>query len=256
MGVKMYGKHFQSTYSGSMIGLGPLSFAVWGYVIANTVNGYVELNPILLAAIFGKTTPEEIEDAIQTLCAPDPKSRNKDHDGRRLIREGEFSYFVPTHSHYVNIRNESDRRDYMREYMRKRRQEEMLTVNTANSKQRKPPLAHIDTDTYTYTNTDTVKQKRGHFMPPSLQEITDYCKERQNTVSPEQFLNFYESKGWMVGKTKMKDWKACIRTWEQRQTGDSNGQKDTRTRTKRHIDKLDEIARADIAENGFTNHLD
>ena len=49
---------------------------------------------------------------------------------------------------------------------------------------------------------------------PSLQEITDYCNERQNGIDPEEFYDFYTSKGWLIGKTPMKDWRACIRTWE------------------------------------------
>lgn len=55
------------------------------------------------------------------------------------------------------------------------------------------------------------------FQKPSLDEIRDYCLSRSNSVDPEQFYNFYESKGWMVGKTPMKDWKASVRTWEKRE---------------------------------------
>ena len=47
-------------------------------------------------------------------------------------------------------------------------------------------------------------------------EIKDYCIERNNGIDAEQFFDFYESKGWLVGKTKMKNWKAAIRTWEKR----------------------------------------
>lgn len=52
------------------------------------------------------------------------------------------------------------------------------------------------------------------FTPPTLEEVKDYCKERNNEVDAQRFIDFYESKGWMVGKNKMKDWKACVRTWE------------------------------------------
>lgn len=52
------------------------------------------------------------------------------------------------------------------------------------------------------------------FTPPTLEEVKEYCKERNNTVDPDTFINFYESKGWFVGKNKMKDWRACVRTWE------------------------------------------
>lgn len=56
--------------------------------------------------------------------------------------------------------------------------------------------------------------KRGVFSPPSVDEVRAYCTERSNNVDPETFVDFYESKGWMVGKNKMKDWKAAVRNWE------------------------------------------
>lgn len=52
------------------------------------------------------------------------------------------------------------------------------------------------------------------FVPPTIEQVTEYCKERNNSVDCERFINFYESKGWLVGKNKMKDWKAALRTWE------------------------------------------
>jgi hypothetical protein len=59
---------------------------------------------------------------------------------------------------------------------------------------------------------DTVKTKR--FIKPNIQEIKDYCLERKNNVDANKFFNHYEANGWKVGKNAMKDWKACVRTWE------------------------------------------
>lgn len=53
------------------------------------------------------------------------------------------------------------------------------------------------------------------FTPPSVDEVKEYCSERNNTIDAQTFVDFYASKGWMVGKNKMKDWKAAVRTWEQ-----------------------------------------
>jgi len=64
-------------------------------------------------------------------------------------------------------------------------------------------------------NKENIKRK---FEKPSIEEIQEYCKERNNGINANRFYDFYESKDWYVGKNKMKDWKACIRTWEQRQT--------------------------------------
>lgn len=55
------------------------------------------------------------------------------------------------------------------------------------------------------------------FSKPSIEEVENYCKERNNKVNAQRFYDFYESKGWKVGSQPMKDWKACVRTWEARE---------------------------------------
>lgn len=60
------------------------------------------------------------------------------------------------------------------------------------------------------------KEKR--FVKPTVEEISAYCQERNNGISAEQFFNFYESKGWRIGNSPMKDWKAAVRTWESKQS--------------------------------------
>lgn len=52
------------------------------------------------------------------------------------------------------------------------------------------------------------------FQKPTIEDIRNYCYERNNGINAEYFYDFYEARNWMVGKNKMKDWKACIRTWE------------------------------------------
>jgi hypothetical protein len=66
------------------------------------------------------------------------------------------------------------------------------------------------------------KSPRKVFKEPTIQEISSYCKERNNSINPQTFIDHYTGNGWMVGKNKMKDWKAVIRTWETR--GGNNGQ--------------------------------
>ena len=68
------------------------------------------------------------------------------------------------------------------------------------------------------------------FKPPSVEEIRAYCLIRNNNVDPEMFFDFYQSKGWLVGKVKMKDWKAAVRTWEKssKNNNNSNQNKDGR----------------------------
>ena len=52
---------------------------------------------------------------------------------------------------------------------------------------------------------------------PTVEEVAAYCRERGNRVDAERFVDFYASKGWKVGNQPMKDWKACVRTWERRE---------------------------------------
>lgn len=58
---------------------------------------------------------------------------------------------------------------------------------------------------------DTIGKK---IIPPTWEEVENYCAERGNGIDAEYFIDFYESKGWMIGKSKMVDWKSTVRTWE------------------------------------------
>ena len=67
------------------------------------------------------------------------------------------------------------------------------------------------------TNTNlTDSNKKAFFKKPTLDEVKNYCILRKNNIEAEAFIDFYESKGWQIGKEKMKSWKACVRTWENR----------------------------------------
>lgn len=66
---------------------------------------------------------------------------------------------------------------------------------------------------------DAPRQKR-QFVPPSIQEVREYCIGRGKGIDAEQFVDFYASKGWKVGNSPMKDWKAAVRTWERREKQD------------------------------------
>lgn len=59
--------------------------------------------------------------------------------------------------------------------------------------------------------------KEAVFVKPAVDEIRAYCEARHNGIDAEQFYNFYEAKGWLLGKNKIKNWKCCVHTWERRQ---------------------------------------
>tara|TARA_R100001509_G_scaffold21293_1_gene11119 strand:+ start:626 stop:1228 length:603 start_codon:yes stop_codon:yes gene_type:complete len=74
---------------------------------------------------------------------------------------------------------------------------------------------NINNNNITYSN----NKKR--FKKPTLDEVKNYCILRNNNIDAAAFIDFYESKNWQIGKNKMKDWKACVRTWERRETNNT-----------------------------------
>ena len=77
-------------------------------------------------------------------------------------------------------------------------------------------------ETKTKTETKTEK-KRNIFIPPTVEQVAEYCQERGNTINAQQFVDYYEARGWELKQgQKMKDWKASVRTWESNQRGWTN----------------------------------
>jgi hypothetical protein len=123
----MYGKSYESKFEGSMVGSGLAVFAVWDYMTTKARDGYVEVNPELLAFTLGgrEQDPSEIVQALEFLQRPDPRSRSQKEGGRRIVKEGQFQYRLVNWGEYNRIRTEEDRREYNRrkqaEYRAKRR---------------------------------------------------------------------------------------------------------------------------------------
>ena len=101
-------------------------------------------------------------------------------------------------------------------------------------------------------------ESSSRFQKPSLEEITAYCISRGNKVDPEQFYNFYESKGWMIGKSHMKDWRAAIHTWEKREKEIPSRKRETRTRKEsvlaHNLRELDEMYGTTFNNQNYNNN--
>ena len=105
----------------------------------------------------------------------------------------------------------------------------IISKNKSNSKQNKIKIksnenqieikskSKKDETTSVVTKSMSMSMSNNKFIKPKLEEIKEYCLERKNGIDAESFYNFYESKGWKVGNQPMKNWKACIITWEKRQ---------------------------------------
>jgi len=191
----MFGKHFSSMYTGSMVGSGTLAFAVWGYCIANhDQDGFIEVNPKLLATIFGDTTPEEIQAVLDQFCEPDKQSRTPEQEGRRLTKEGPFLYHMVNAVKYRKLKDLDARRRQNREAQRRRRVKiDKMSANVSNNNLMSSTSAHTDKDKQQDTDTDKENNKKEIFSSDKLVgccdlvEVTkqrDYFRKRLNEIYP------------------------------------------------------------------------
>lgn len=88
-------------------------------------------------------------------------------------------------------------------------------------------IKRLKTKTKTKTDKKTTDVVQKKFVPPTVEAVRGYCLERNNGIDPQRFVDFYSAKGWMLGKNKMKDWRACVRTWERREEGEGHGKPNT-----------------------------
>jgi len=83
----------------------------------------------------------------------------------------------------------------------------------------KAQLKHSSSNKDKEEDKDKEGASRPQFTPPTPEQVAEYCDERANAVDPDRFVDFYAANGWMVGKNKMKDWKAVVRNWERSDNG-------------------------------------
>lgn len=75
---------------------------------------------------------------------------------------------------------------------------------------------HMENENISENENKIGTKKRVVFTPPTVEEVRQYCLERRNNIKPQEFVDHYQANKWFRGKTKIADWKACIRTWEYR----------------------------------------
>ncbi|NIQ92409.1 MAG: hypothetical protein GWN93_26890 [Deltaproteobacteria bacterium] len=249
----MYGKHFESTYTGSMMGSGFAVFAVWGYIIAHTKpNSTVELNPRLLSVVLGG--PEkDIVRAIDSFCAADPMSRSNKQDGRKLIKVGQYMYHVVNYAEYRAIRHEDDRRAYNREKQRecraRRKQKSKDVNNDVNDSIRESKMsAHTEEEAeaeeeYYKKNIKKKKALKKRTQLPNDFEVTQDMKAWADTygiadinAETENFRDYHVAKG-----SVFKDWNAAWRTWMRNSKRFSNGKASNGCEANKEWDKLTKL---------------
>lgn len=107
---------------------------------------------------------------------------------------------------------------------------DLLRINSRVDQDELPTTSGLPASNLNEVNLNEVKGNSGvnpdldKKIPPILSLVEKYCTERKNKISPQKFIDHYTANGWMVGKNKMKNWKAAIRTWEQSNYQNTNVQ--------------------------------
>jgi len=217
----MYGKLFETMYHGTLGSKGPWQALVTfqQLIILSDRKGIVDMTPESISRM--TTIPLEIiQSGIKTLLKPDPDSRTPDEEGRRIVALDDcrdWGWRIVNYEKYREICSEDERRDYMRNYQRKRR----ANVNSVNSqltpvnnvKDKLAVLTHADAEADADVEALRVRG-RASALPPTFElneKRTEYAKSK-GIVNPaeefEHFKNHHTAKG-----STFKNWDAAWRTW-------------------------------------------
>ena len=131
----------------------------------------------------------------------------------------------------LDVENMTGQETAAAERMRRKRAKEINSVTMLQECSEKFIDIDIDIEKDKEIDKEIEKSNRTRFTPPTLEDVKSYCLERNNNVDAERFIDYYTSNGWMVGKNKMKDWKAAVRTWEK--SGYNNIQKSATNQPKK-----------------------
>ena len=115
-------------------------------------------------------------------------------------------------------------------------------ANASNSKQELANVADTKNKNKNKTKnkSDNNKEVTSRFTPPSLEDVKQYCDERMNYVNPQDFIDHYTAANWFRGKTKIKCWKSCVRTWEKNAKPKSQTVKQYSDTTEQNINTIGE----------------
>lgn len=129
---------------------------------------------------------------------------------------------IPNWEKHQNIEGMEKIREQNRLRVERYREKQKLLLNgNANCNVTVTECNALDKDKeIEIDNNPPISPKRGRrakpFVKPTPEEVQAYCDERGNGINGEEFCDSYEAKGWLIGKTPMKDWKAAVRTWEKK----------------------------------------
>ena len=232
----MFGKIFESIYDGSLHGDWKALVVFQQLIVLCDSDGVIDATTRAIAARTGIPI-EIINEGIEALEQPDDESRSREMEGRRIVRLDDhrsWGWQIVNHAQYRDTVSKADARTKAAERKRRQREKERDTSQPKRDTSQPKRDSHAENVTVTQnvtshamqdtdTNTDTNTKKKKSVAtgsPPSVDQVSEYCKERKNDVDAEQFVDHYTANGWRQSNgNKIRDWKAAIRTWERNDFG-------------------------------------
>ncbi len=210
----MYGKIFASLFTGSMRGKGDLQL-VFTYMISNaTEEGICDFTPQCISDATGKPI-DLIERCLTELESPDEMSRTRSDDGRRIRKldpSRPWGWHIINYQMYRSIAT----REAMKEAERLRKRDYRMRTSgqcPGQIRDNTGPSAYDNASDYSEED-KSVREGVKRFVPPTPEEVDEYSKAIGYPMDGSAWCDKYIQKGWMVGKNKMKDWKAAVRNWK------------------------------------------
>jgi len=163
------------------------------------LNDRIPYNSQMLSKVVGHNK-DVVEKAIQIF---------KELDLIEILDNGAI-YMLDIQNYIGKSSDDADRKRLYRDKIK----EEKLSIGQMSDKCPDNSPLEIDIEINKEIDNNKLLSTKKVFLKPTLEEVKQYCLERNNNISPQKFIDYYESVGWKVGKNPMKDWKACVRTWE------------------------------------------
>ena len=225
----MYGKIFEQIYDSSISENYETRHIFMDLVVLGYPDGVVDMTHEAIARRINVPI-EIVKKQIAALSEPDPKSRSKKDDGRRLVPldpERDWGWRIVNYSVYREIRDEEARKKYFREKQRKYRRSKKLSSDKDGSDTTFNKVERM-VDSYSYSNSSSnskkekekrdpkrEKEKPNAARPRSETEVVEYCLSLGLTRSDaEYFWNRWQANGYVNAGKSIKDWRALIRSWK------------------------------------------
>lgn len=214
---------------------------VWIAMLATAdSNGVVTATIPGFARIAGVST-DEMRKAFTTLTSPDPESRSKELDGRRIIVLDNGDWQLVNYAKYRAARDQDVRRlqnreaqaRYRENHVSKSKQTSADVIKVSHGQPRSAQEeVEVEVDGEAETKTQKSKKSKScvqdtprppTFTPPTPDQIAAYCLEHNISIDRQRFIDHYTANGWKVGRNPMRDWEAAIRNWYRNDKTNSTG---------------------------------